>query len=394
MNANRRSWANLAFAFVLFSAALYNRHGSSSSSSSSKSNDQLRVQVPVVEEQLDMSRGVDISRAQSAGNHTDSHPTASMLHPQCYRENPTDYKNRPVLLFKYSRTGSTWLAWTGKILKLQNKRQMMWNWEVQDCNRRGFDTDGLVKYFVEYYTRDQNGTLIDLKNASPDYMKLRCLHTVDPKVVDDGGPLIATINPHETHEKSPPLDSKDWKKIFDAVPNLAVGVLVRTNSVKRAISYIASEKQKEQCGSKKLKGGEDCIKNLPQKLSLDLKQLWKSIHDSEVKRDTIPEFAAQLSKNYGDGKMFCLTYEEMENGMASQMEAFGKYIGAEIKRPSLEKLKKESSSYKRGSNDLSDYIVNYDEVREMISSGSKCILEQLESQEPKVFPSCNLPLVY
>lgn len=222
-------------------------------------------------------------------------------------------------------------------------------------------------------------------------MKLRCLHTVNPDVLDNGGPLIATINPHETHEKSPPLVSEHWKKIFDAVPNLAVGVLVRTNSVKRAISFIASEKQREQCGTKKLKGDEDCIKNLPKQLNLNTTQLWKSIRDSELKRVLIPELAAQLSEKYGDGKIFCLTYEAMEKDMTNEMKAFGKFIGAEIGQESLAKLKSESRSYKRGSDDLSTYIENYDEVREKLSSSSKCILDQLESLKTHaVFHSCNV----
>ena len=220
------------------------------------------------------------------------------------------------------------------------------------------------------------------------------MDTVNPDVRDEGGPLIATLQPHETRVKSPPLSDDHWRQIFESVPNLAVGVLVRTNSVKRAISFIASEAQRDKCGTKKLDGSEKCIKNLDKKIQLDIAQLRKSIGDSELKRVVIPNFAARLSSKYGDGKMFCLTYEGLERNIAGEMKAMGKFIGAEVDEASLKRIRKESRSYKRGSNDLAEYIANYDEVRKSLSS-NKCLLGQLEtplevSSEAKVlFPSCN-----
>lgn len=277
---------------------------------------------------------------------------------------------------------------------------------MDTCNIAGFDSDGFVKYAQEYFGRHQNGTYIRMENYHdpnpkrnpdrlPSFMKFRCLQTVNPDVRDEGGPLIATLQPHETRVKSPPLSDDHWRQIFEAVPNLAVGVLVRTNSVKRAISLIASEAQREQCGTKKLDGSENCIKDLPKKIQLDIAQLRKSIGDSELKRVIIPNFAARLSSKYGDGKMFCLTYEGLERNIAGEMKAMGKFIGAEVDEASLKMIRKESSrSYKRGSNNLAEYIANYDEVRESLSS-NKCLLGQLEtplevSSEAKVlFPSCN-----
>ena len=304
-----------------------------------------------------------------------------------------------------SRTGSTWFAYTGALLELESKKPPLFNWEMDTCNIAGFDSDGFVKYAQEYFGRHQNGTYIRMENYHdpnpkrnpdrlPSFMKFRCLQTVNPDVRDEGGPLIATLQPHETRVKSPPLSDDHWRQIFEAVPNLAVGVLVRTNSVKRAISLIASEAQREQCGTKKLDGSENCIKDLPKKIQLDIAQLRKSIGDSELKRVIIPNFAARLSSKYGDGKMFCLTYEGLERNIAGEMKAMGKFIGAEVDEASLKRIRKESRSYKRGSNNLAEYIANYDEVRESLSS-NKCLLGQLEtplevSSEAKVlFPSCN-----
>ena len=108
----------------------------------------------------------------------------------------------------------------------------------------------------------------------------------------------------------------------------------------------------------------------------------------------MPNFAARLSSKYGDGKMFCLTYEGLERNIAGEMKAMGKFIGAELDEASLKRIREESRSFKRGSNDLAEYIANYDEVRESLST-NKCLLGQLEtpleaSSEAKVlFPSCN-----
>lgn len=65
----------------------------------------------------------------------------------------------------------------------------------------------------------------------------------------------------------------------------------------------------------------------------------------------------------------------------------GRFVGADIDPKSLSALREKQVSKKRGSDDLSAYISNYDEVRENLST-NKCVLEQLESKKPKVFPAC------
>lgn len=148
MNSKDRSWAQLLLASVLFCLTLYYRQSSSTSADIDHKLDahyasQVADNSPAPASSSDID---DDAATDTVYTSTDT----DMLHPRCYRENPTNYKNRPVLLFKYSRTGSTWLAWTGKMLELENKKQMLWNWEVQDCSHRGFDKDGLVNYMGTY----------------------------------------------------------------------------------------------------------------------------------------------------------------------------------------------------------------------------------------------------
>ena len=57
------------------------------------------------------------------------------VHPQCARGNPDGIVDRPLLLYKYSRTGSTWLAWSGKTLRA-TKRPMIWTHEAQKCTKK------------------------------------------------------------------------------------------------------------------------------------------------------------------------------------------------------------------------------------------------------------------
>ena len=71
------------------------------------------------------------------------------------------------------------------------------------------------------------------------------------------------------------------------------------------------------------------------------------------------------------------------------MRDLGEFLGSSIDEESLQKLSEESVSYKRGSDDLSEYIENYDEVYESLSK-NPCILEQLEEDEPKNFPLCGV----
>ena len=102
----------------------------------------------------------------------------------------------------------------------------------------------------------------------------------------------------------------------------------------------------------------------------------------------MPNFAARLSSKYGDGKMFCLTYEGLERNIAGEMKAMGKFIGAELDEASLKRIREESRSFKRGSNDLAEYIANYDEVRESLSS-NKWLPQDL--QKPRC---CSPPAIF
>ena len=71
------------------------------------------------------------------------------------------------------------------------------------------------------------------------------------------------------------------------------------------------------------------------------------------------------------------------------MRDLGEFLGSPIDEESLQKLSEESVSYKRGSDDLSEYIENYNEVYESLSK-NPCLLEQLEEDEPKNFPLCGV----
>ena len=145
-------------------------------------------------------------------------------------------------------------------------------------------------------------------------MQSECLQNAgeDPENI---GVTIATLNPHVSHIDTPDLSDEEWADIFGASSApLAMGVLVRTNSVKRAISAIASHKQLALCGRKKLTGEEDCIKNLPKTINLNVTELWSKIHESEMKRAIVTEAAGELANKFGDGRIFCLSYESMQQG--------------------------------------------------------------------------------
>eukprot|EP00562_Extubocellulus_spinifer_P008370 CAMPEP_0178497394 /NCGR_PEP_ID=MMETSP0696-20121128/14657_1 /TAXON_ID=265572 /ORGANISM="Extubocellulus spinifer, Strain CCMP396" /LENGTH=390 /DNA_ID=CAMNT_0020125801 /DNA_START=66 /DNA_END=1238 /DNA_ORIENTATION=+ len=319
-----------------------------------------------------------------------------IVHGQCARGNPDDLKERPLLIFKYSRTGSTWLAWTGNTVKLASGKNMVWTHEATKCDRKPEDkvatAEGTVAWLKEFFGRETDGKLINVAathvRRSDGGMQSECLQNAgeDP---DNLGVMIATLNPHISHSDTPEISEGQWDEIFEAAPNLAMGVLVRTNSVKRAISAIASHKQLALCGRKKLTGDEDCIKNLPTTINLNITELWSKIEESERKRVIVSEAAGQIAEKYGDGRIFCLSYESMQQDIVGEMRDLGEFLGSTIDEDSLQKLSEESVSYKRGSDDLSEYIENYKEVYESLSK-NPCLIDQLEEDEPKNFPLCGV----
>ena len=72
------------------------------------------------------------------------------------------------------------------------------------------------------------------------------------------------------------------------------------------------------------------------------------------------------------------------------MRDLGEFLGSSIDEESLQKLSEETVSYKRGSDDLREYLENYEEIRDFLSEKSPCLLEQLEASEPQIFPTCGL----
>jgi len=312
-----------------------------------------------------------------------------LLHNQCALGNPSGLSDRPLLLLKYSRTGSTWLAWTGKTLRMSGK-PMTWVHEAQKCSE-SYSADELSTWFAEYYSRTTNGTMNGKEARHKHIIDHTCLPTVGRDPSADLGVLVATLNPHGSHEETPEFTDEQWSDIFDsAVPDLAVGMLVRTNAVKRAISSIAASYQRKICHSKKLHGDEKCIKRLPKTLTLDPAELMNAIRDSERSRAIVTESAAKLASQHGDGRIFCLTYEGMQLDLVGKMKDLGDYLGATIDPESIAKLEEESVSYKRGSDDLRQYIDNYEEIRAMFEKENTCLLDQLEATEPKIFPLCDV----
>jgi len=311
-----------------------------------------------------------------------------VIHSQCAR-GTSELKNRPMIIFKSARTGSTWLAWTGQELELVSGKKMLWTTEVGGCGK--LYNRQLAKWLIKYFTQGREGNEVEHHGRK---LKLKC--RMQGSGVDDFGPIIATIDVKKTpndipeDEWVPNLSLEQWREVFKAVPNLAIGVLVRTNAVKRAISSIAAEEQVRICGDKvgkKLTGKEKCIKDLPEQVHLNTTVLWDHVTKSDRKRQKLPELAARLSSKYSDGKVFCISYEGMEMNMPRVMDDLGKFIGAGVDPKSIAELREKQVSKKRGSDDLSEYISNYEEVRESLSS-NKCILDMLESRQPKIFPAC------
>ena len=373
----------------------------------------------------------------------DSYSATKSIHPQCIdrqslaltNENGDDSANvnRPLLILKYARTGSTWLVWSGNTLRLRSgSQQMVWTSEAEGCGEPY--TDDLMMWWEEYYNPTDREVRMRLNNRE-DYQNPKCpltgktfvdyvtkglrgherkhdrktelgsfVSTIDWKISireDDSFQVLDWQTDDPYHQEGENVLGKDvpnltldqWEHLFAAVPNLALGVLVRTNSVKRAISRLASEKQVRICGGKKLHGDEDCLKLLPDKLYINTTLLFDDIVLNDMKRSVLPKMVAELSNKFGDGKIYCISYESMQRDIAGQMELLGQYLGDDIDAESLETLRENAgkTSYKRGSDDLREYLANYDEVRESLAE-YPCLLDQLDDsgRDGRDFPPCDL----
>ena len=92
----RRSWANLVASASMFALVLtvYIRN----------QNDQnQRAIVTHVDDKSTTSTNSGLTGDKSSPGANLPHDVAAsaVLHPQCYRKNPTDHANRPILIFKY-----------------------------------------------------------------------------------------------------------------------------------------------------------------------------------------------------------------------------------------------------------------------------------------------------
>ena len=139
---------------------------------------------------------------------------SKVIPPSCARGNPQDLMERPLLILKYSRTGSTWLAWTGQTMELASGKEMNWVHEAQGCGGR-VDAEELTTWFEEYYGRETDGKVVtqdnfNKNNDGPHALPSKCLETVKAENVDDIGVLVATLNPHASHNETPPLSDNQW----------------------------------------------------------------------------------------------------------------------------------------------------------------------------------------
>lgn len=90
----RRSWANLVASASMFALVLtvYIRN----------QNDQNeRAIVRHVDDKPSTSSGLTGDKSSPGANLPHDVAASAVLHPQCYRKNPTDHANRPILIFKY-----------------------------------------------------------------------------------------------------------------------------------------------------------------------------------------------------------------------------------------------------------------------------------------------------
>jgi len=303
----------------------------------------------------------------------------ALVEEQAALESITPGPTSPLLLFfKYSRTGSTWLDWTLDTLHDKLGRPWSHSHEAQQCfpkKRNKFD-----RYVVG----------AALGDASIGTSKCRPSKCCTPFELDRSRLAVVGLSLACNRLSQRDLSLDRW---VPAVTNatasggrIIVATLVRTNLVKRAISAIAVEEQKKVCGHKKIPSGEqgqECLKDLSDTLTVPLRALQENIYLSSAYMQHTVALANGVAKAAGrpEGALL-LRYEALQLDLAGGVRRFLHDADVSLQEPL--QLSADAVSLKRGDDDLSKYLDNFDELDRALAD-YPCLQRMLHAVDPVVF---------
>jgi LPS sulfotransferase NodH len=278
----------------------------------------------------------------------------------------------PVVVFKKSRTGSTWLA----DMLAQDARVAFFRHEAQGC----FTDDAeRTRKALEVMVRRPTCSTQMCPNAKKGDAWLTAPTTTD---CFDNKLVGFDLNPSHT----PFLSwERDWPQLL-RTPVKTV-VYMRTNLIKHAVSSIHADVLVKACDTHKVlsQKAKDCVESnteaLSQRIAVDALSLSKSARK-------LGQYWVSLLNNTttaSGGKVFVLYYEALQRDASVELGRLFDYVG--VSGSSVP----ESSSVKITPDDLRETLADFEQVQKDLSRIDPALLPQLEDTSFRVFRNLKLP---
>ena len=278
----------------------------------------------------------------------------------------------PIVVFKKSRTGSTWLA----DMLAQDARVAFFRHEAQGC----FTDDAVrTKKAFEIMVRRPTCSTQMCPNAKKGDAWLTAPTTTD--CFDDK--LVGfDVNPSHT----PFLSwERDWPQLL-RTPVKTV-VYMRTNLIKHAVSSLHADVLVKACDTHKVlsQRSKDCVEANTEVLSRKIAVDALSLSNSARKLGRYWVDLLSNTTQASGGKVFVLYYEALQRDASVELGRLFDYVG--VPGSSVP----ESSSVKITPDDLRETLADFGQVRRDLLREDPALVPQLEDTSFRVFRNLKLP---
>lgn len=299
-------------------------------------------------------------------------------------ENPSPAK--PVVLLKIPRSGSSWF--TSELNALPSvyiSKEI-----VQGGDVEMFSTPEIEAHLIAAL-RGPKGKLSHSRGFFPDaryvedYLKPTSLSW---KPMTNLQVVGFSVNPEH-------IPGVDWARIKEAVPELRVIALGRSNTVKATVSSYTGDILKEKCGSANLRAsggadGDECDGTKPVEVPWGHADFLFHTKNWKMRINRFYDTVKLVEEVVGTKCVQRLYYEELQKDLLGMLDKVLHGVGA---RAQLTSRSGGAGQWKkRGAESLQDTLVNYEEISERLlatDGACACLYSHLSSAIPEVF-KCNI----
>jgi LPS sulfotransferase NodH len=288
----------------------------------------------------------------------------------------------PLVILKLPRSGSSWVTEElNEIPTVFISKEI-----VQHGDRSAFGVSDMEQHLARALQRP-TGKLSSVGDFLPtgrffeDYLLHKSMKPLQTLRV-----LGFTVNPEHCKDVQ-------WRRIQEAVPQLRMVALVRSNVIKSALSGYRGKQTQALCGSANLRISTLNNCTLPATVDWTLVEFTREVTAWQDRYDEFAKVIRQISA-LERVAVTPVYYEDMQLNMENTFTFLFKSIGIpEDEAIALSKSKvatpAQTGWLKRTSDDLRVILPRFAEIELALERGHcVCLLEQLRSTKAKVFPPC------